>query len=160
MGLDMYLYAEKFVSGYDFDKNHEKDMYNKVVNAIGGAGFASADSPSLTVKMTAMYWRKQNAIHNWFVHNVQDGVDECKAYYVSPEQLIELRNTCQAVLDDPTLAPTLLPTQAGFFFGGTEYDDWYWAGLRSTIEGIDNLFTEFLKQDGQREWSFEYQSSW
>ena len=23
------------------------------------------------------YWRKQNAIHNWFVENVQDGIDDC-----------------------------------------------------------------------------------
>ena len=24
------------------------------------------------------YWRKFNALHNWFVQNCQDGVDECQ----------------------------------------------------------------------------------
>jgi hypothetical protein len=37
-----------------------------------------------------MYWRKANQIHKWFVDNVQDGVDDCKEYWVSEEKLQEL----------------------------------------------------------------------
>jgi hypothetical protein len=48
----------------------------------------------------------------------------------------------------------LLPTQSGFFFGSTEFDEWYWQDVKSTIEIIDKC----LKMDDT--WSFKYQSSW
>lgn len=31
------------------------------------------------------YWRKANAIHAWFVKNVQGGVDNCQSHEVSKE---------------------------------------------------------------------------
>lgn len=43
-------------------------------------------------------WRKANAIHKWFVDNVQDGEDDCKEYHVSHDQLTELRDLCAKVL--------------------------------------------------------------
>jgi len=36
------------------------------------------------------YWRKANAIHNWFVQNVQKGKDDCRAYSVSTDDLRKL----------------------------------------------------------------------
>jgi hypothetical protein len=45
------------------------------------------------------YWRKANHIHNWFVENVQCGVDNCGSYIVSRDQLVQLRDACQYVLD-------------------------------------------------------------
>lgn len=45
------------------------------------------------------YWRKANQIHNWFVQNVQGGEDDCGIYEVSQAKLIELRDTCQKVID-------------------------------------------------------------
>ncbi len=33
------------------------------------------------------YWRKANQIHNWFVKNVQGGVDDCGYYGVTKEKL-------------------------------------------------------------------------
>ena len=45
------------------------------------------------------YWRKANQIHNWFVHNVQGGEDDCGNYEVSQSKLIELREICQKVID-------------------------------------------------------------
>ena len=46
-----------------------------------------------------LYWRKANAIHKWFVDNVQDGTDDCRYYAVTKEQITELKNICQEVLD-------------------------------------------------------------
>ena len=42
-----------------------------------------------------IYWRKANAIHKWFVENVQEGVDDCGEYEVTVEQLTELRDLCK-----------------------------------------------------------------
>ncbi|RLB83158.1 MAG: hypothetical protein DRH15_05655, partial [Deltaproteobacteria bacterium] len=44
------------------------------------------------------YWRKANAIHRWFVENVQDGNDDCERYYVPREKLKELKDLCQEVI--------------------------------------------------------------
>lgn len=43
------------------------------------------------------YWRKANAIHKWFVDNIQDGEDDCDYYEVAPEQLEELLNICKLI---------------------------------------------------------------
>ena len=85
------------------------------------------------------YWRKANAIHKWFVDNVQDGVDDCGDYKVTQEHLIQLHNTCNNVLADPNLAEQLLPTQGGFFFGETKYSMNYINDLEYTKRIIDEI---------------------
>jgi hypothetical protein len=117
------------------------------------------NSPFAGVQMTVAYWRKENAIHQWFVDNVQDGEDNCAEYYVSHEKLAELVATCKEVLDkrgDSSVADELLPTQSGFFFGSTEYDEWYYKGLEYTVETFEALMATPEYED----WSFHYQSSW
>ena len=49
------------------------------------------------------YWRKANAIHNWFVQNVQNGVDDCGTYIVTKENLEELLYACNVVVDSSKL---------------------------------------------------------
>ena len=48
---------------------------------------------------------------------------------------------------------TLLPTGAGFFFGSTTYDEYYYGDLQETIEIIDRCLASKFN-------SFEYQASW
>jgi phage pi2 protein 07 len=98
------------------------------------------------------YWRKANAIHKWFVDNVQGGVDDCGDYKVTKEQLIQLHNTCNDILNDPNLAEQLLPTQSGFFFGNAEYDENYMLGIEHTIE--------IVKEAIEDEYETYYESSW
>lgn len=52
------------------------------------------------------------------------------------------------------LAERMLPTQGGFFFGSTDYDEGYLADLRSTVEQLEPLLTE--GGDGD----FYYRASW
>lgn len=173
MGLDMYLERRLFIWSDKRDAVHitgvEGLRQGKVKQIIEEVG----------------YWRKANAIHNWFVENVQDGEDDCKEYYVSKEQLEELLGLVNKVLaaskmvkgkvkngqrstpngwediledgeyiEDPTVAKELLPTQEGFFFGGTEYDQYYVEDLKTTKEILENALA--LEGDGD----FYYQASW
>jgi hypothetical protein len=62
---------------------------------------------------------------------------------------------CQKILENKDLATTELPTESGFFFGNTEYDDWYYQDLTETIEIVDRALTL-----DQHQWDFEYHSSW
>ena len=103
------------------------------------------------------YWRKANAIHAWFVENVQDGEDDCCPHReLTQSDLIALRGLCKMVLDEPDSAPDLLPTQSGFFFGNTQYDRWYFDDIRLTIEQIDDI----LKNTDFNTEALYYVSSW
>lgn len=155
MGLDQYLIAKKYVGGYSFCE--EKETYDKIISLMGFTdGEIQKHSPSLNVSVTVGYWRKDNHIHNWFVKNCQDGVDECQISYVSHEKLVELKETCQKVLKDKSKAEELLPTKSGFFFGGTEYDEYYFNSLEETIRLLDSI----LNNKKFNDWSFYYQASW
>ena len=92
MGLDMYLKGEKYVSEY-FDP-----ALKEAVDALLPDSILSGKVCG--IKFRLAYWRKANAIHQWFVNNVQDGTDDCSDYDVSREKLQELVDTCKAVLAD------------------------------------------------------------
>lgn len=49
------------------------------------------------------YWRKANAIHNWFVENAQDGVDNCGTYEVERYLLEDLLARCAEVKKESVL---------------------------------------------------------
>jgi len=151
MGLDMYLYADVYVGGWDFNKGGN---FDDLVNLIGIT--PTPASPSIMLSVTIAYWRKENAIHAWFVENVQNGVDECQKSYVPREALEALRDLCVKVNKDHSLAPTLLPTRPGFFFGGVEYDSWYFDGIRRTAK----MLTEILDNPALVAVDFAYQASW
>lgn len=155
MGLDMYLKAKTFISGYDFVPPEEQDTYNTIVDSIGGRWLVDSDSPTAEVSITAGYWRKANAIHGWFVKHVQDGEDECKEHYVSREQLIALQEACQDVLANPSKALDILPPTQGFFFGGYDLDEYYWSYIKET----EALIGALLKKADEK-WEFFYRSSW
>ena len=92
------------------------------------------------------YWRKANAIHAWFVKNCGGGVDECQRMEVTQTKLANLRRTIKATLAHPDKASEFLPTQAGFFFGPTDYDDVYFEDLEKTLD----ILTEAIDRGGIR----------
>ena len=87
MGLDMYLEREYDCGGakgiIDISVNNVKipiklDRCTYITEQIG-------------------YWRKAYAIHNWFVKNIQDGVDNCGSYEVLVEDLRQLLEICTEI---------------------------------------------------------------
>ena len=147
----------EFYSQYNTPKYYpwdteKKSSYNMIIERIG-------------------YWRKANAIHKWFVENVQDGEDDCRYHNeVTKETLEELLNVCNTVFENCKLVPTangfvvkdnsiaekLLPTTSGFFFGGTDYDKWYVEDIKNTIKLI-NMVLETTDFENQMVY---YYSSW
>lgn len=93
------------------------------------------------------YWRKANQIHNWFANNV-GAVENCEEYEVSKENLLLLLNMCKIVLNNNELAEEYLPTTSGFFFGDTEYNEYYFKDLQETADMITKILeeTDFDKQ--------------
>lgn len=156
MGLDMYLNARRYLSKH-FNEGDEQiaESISKHFPELGGRKGRWGDpSPVKEVHIEVGYWRKANAVHDWFVREVQGGEDNCAPYYVEREQLQELRDLCQKVLDDREQARELLPPAAGFFFGSTDIDEGYFSDLELTIQNIDNALSL------PNNWQIEYQSSW
>lgn len=146
MGLDMYLNAKRFLW------HTEDDLADNLKRNF-------PDLPEYIrikeVTIEAMYWRKANAIHKWFVDRVQGGEDNCSEYEVTLEQLEQLLAVIEEVLDNPDRAGELLPPQEGFFFGSRDMDDWYWEDLKQTQSKLQELFTRSWSG-----WDFYYRASW
>jgi hypothetical protein len=154
MGLDMYLYKKTFLWTGDYVREEKRD---EVVVTQGGKPHPTIDPKKIKeIVQEVGYWRKANHIHRWFVDNVQIGQDDCREYKVEVEQLRDLLNVCEDVLKDRSKAEQLLPTTSGFFFGGTEYDDYYFEQVQNTC---DILMSIFSAEDYDTQ-EYAYQSSW
>lgn len=153
MGLDMYLKGRRYLRKY---KPEEKEISFKISEHFPELDFfrGEDDDSSMEISVEVGYWRKANAIHNWFVQNVQNGTDDCGTYWVYVDKLKLLRETCQDVLDNKELAQQLLPSTSGFFFGNQDYDEWYFMQIENTIRIIDSAL------EMPDAWDFQYHSSW
>lgn len=188
MGLDMYLYtnSRKLTKAM-----HEGNPYGDYI------------TEHYLRSGVVLYWRKANAIHKWFedhLYNVEDcgmyDVDweqlmELKAVcerIVAECPLVDgkVRNGKRyedgewvgiiedgKVLSNKELAEELLPTTSGFFFGSTDYDQWYYEDVRWTAEQlgkIESLVTVIenkygwknVRMKGEPDWDvrFLYHPSW
>ena len=156
MGLDMYLEARKHVSKFaNYQTEELSGDYLEIVKHVPAGADELGDFAGAEVKIVIGYWRKVNQIHNWFIKECADGVDECQPIRVSLGKLLELRAMVEETLENKDKATEYLPTTEGFFFGGTEYDDYYWHGLERTKLILDKAIS--LPED---EFDFIYQASW
>lgn len=165
MGLDMYLTARKYISGWRNDEDGNAE-YDHLVAEYGMKEFVTDQAPSAYVEFNIGYWRKANAIHGWFVNNVQDGKDECLPHYVPREKLEELRSICQDLLLTKERygqklaadrAMELLEPTEGFFFGVYDINERYWEALERTVAIINRALS--IPND-HFDWDFQYRSSW
>ena len=181
MGLDMYLSRKTYVKNWDHMSKEERHSVTVKRNNKKHP-YINPKKVNYIVEEIA-YWRKANAIHSWFVNNVQNGEDDCKPYYVEGSDLMRLYDLCVEIKEffdengDKGLqefAEERLPTQGGFFFGDTSYDtdedgdNWYMRGIEQTIEQLKPIIDHEKELQERRnneekviEWpEYEYQSSW
>lgn len=145
MGLDMYLNAKRFFW------NDEADLTETIAKLFPEL----QDGKQVReIVVEAIYWRKVNSIHNWFVENVQGGTDDCGSYEVTLDQLIKLRDLILEVLK--TRDSSKLPPKPGFFFGSTDIDEYYFDDLEYTLSSINRVLEDF----NNGSWTFFYESSW
>jgi len=156
MGLDMYLYKKTYVKQWE----HKGEDNYQIEVSKNGKPIEHIKKERITyIEEEIGYWRKANQIHKWFVDNVQDGEDDCGNHDVSEEQLEELLGLCKKVLENNQLAEELLPSTSGFFFGSTDYDEWYFNDIKNTIEIIESILSE-RNERGYIDGYLYYNSSW
>jgi hypothetical protein len=118
MGLDMYLHSVEKNNQFVYAKDYLVNSYEQL-NNIG-------------------YWREQWLIHNWFVQYIQNGNDDCQAYFVKKESLENLKRICEEALNIPPFAPILFSDHDNVFT--TSH---YNRCANETIETINKALKEF-----------------
>ena len=182
MGLDMYLEKRTYVKNWSHEKKSDQV---KITVKQGGKNRKDIDIKKISYIIEEIgYWRKANAIHNFFIENCGEGIDKCQSIHVGSEQLVDLLDKCNEIIKNsklvncencktmkdgavtdahdgvkyieyPTIARKLLPTQSGFFFGGTDYDEYYLNDIQETKK----ICEEALKAM-ERGAEIYYQASW
>lgn len=164
MGLDMYLQGKYYL----FDLEKKKIFREKTKEVL------NLDLEADEIIFNLITWRKANAIHKWFVDNIQSREDNCREHYVEREDLKKLLKTINEILTLPKgeefvtkldgkeafnlkKGKELLPIMDGSFFGGLDYGRWYYEDLIFTKKQIEKILNNLDKYKGV---DFYYQSSW
>ena len=207
MGLDMYVTIRhkdtqsKLEAWEAWKQKYSYEEYERLTQEQKDE--YSASKPEYDEDMYGkelMYWRKANQIHNWFVKNCQNGVDDCERHVITVDDLKKLKELCEKILkmtekhkemrhhsfaaekeevdvlrlthEGVEYAIEHLPSCSGFFFGSTEYDNWYVWDLEDTIEQIDAaidslnceygfaLNSDLVTGEYKGDYIIEYRASW
>lgn len=105
-------------------------------------------------KEEVCYWRKANAIHRYFTEDYKErgySSDNCTEFEVDENMIKELIVRCARVLVMEEEGEDVLPTEDGFFFGGTEYDEYYRKQLLDTILMLRDLYKDDVLPLGENE---------
>ena len=84
------------------------------------------------------YFRKVNFLLPFFGYE-----ENCSDIEIDKCQVEDLVDACKAVLEDHSKAEELLPTTDGFFFGSTEYDDWYFGDVECVKTTFESILEDF-----------------
>lgn len=92
-----------------------------------------------------VYFRKVNFVYAFFSNEMVN--ESC---IVDKTRIGQLKDACEDVLahkGDEDYAQSVLPTQGGFFFGSTNYDDWYWHDVKDCLTKIKRLYKSMGEDD-------------
>lgn len=184
MGLDMYLSKKTYVKNWSFEKPEEhKKVTVKIGNKLHQTiqpkrvSYIIEDVAYWRKANHIHQWFVDNVqegeddCKEYYVSrdDLQTLLDTCikvldnsKLVKGNIEKVMEIEKNGKLIekekeiqkIEDPSTAIELLPTQEGFFFGGTDYDEYYYNDLVYTRDTL----TELLKEKDSGD--FYYQSSW
>lgn len=182
MGLDMYIYARKETLGRvakdaELSNKFLKGLYGKYDYIGKPEDLKVFDNGNLskaaTIKISYNigYFRKFNALHNFLTNSCGRTVgedDNCVDMLISEDiiddlidrltKIVKAHGKNQAAAE--YIAEEELPTRNGFFFGSTEYDDWYFKDCKDALD----LFTKMkellvtAEEEGEEPYEFYYQA--
>lgn len=135
MGLDMFLNKRK--------KKNNSQSWEDILKS--------------SKEEEVIYWRKANQIHRFFV-SLYPSIDDGDEIPITDSDIMTLYYDCEEILENPNKAKDILPTQEGFFFGSTDYDDGYFDDIKYTYFKLKELinFDEFKSNN----YRYSYYAWW
>lgn len=167
MGLDMYLIKKKKDVKKEIKEMQwselEEIAYWRKANQIHKwfvDNVQDGEDNCEYYKVTSDKLQKLVDICNEILNKVEliDGQVLLRDYYQSKDGKSEhiKEYGIGKLIDKPEICEELLPTQSGFFFGGTEYDEWYYEDIRRTRDRLQAII-DLLEWDL---YEVYYGSSW
>ena len=103
----------------------------------------------------SFYFRKYNWLDGWVRRKLKlRELENCEHYKLTRSMVNDLIDDIKKVLSDHSLAEKLLPTEDGFFFGSTEYDEWYYKDLTDAKEQLTQLLAKMSDVEPADFWSW------
>lgn len=152
MGLDQYFYEKRYLRMKAKALKNESDRPSIRVEAytdIRGQKHDAEiiDGVSSLIRQVG-YFRKANEIQAFIEDKYAadfGGDINCKDVYLTKDVIMELYDICKELLaikgkkKFTEVAAEKLPTCSGFFFGSTEYDEYYKEDLRQYVNMVDKM---------------------
>ena len=158
MGLDIFTYKTKRSNWNKVKK--EIDAFNALPEEERNERYRKEDYPTKDFDPEEIgYFRKVNFLMEFFHY---DG--NCEFKEMPKDKLEELRHACFEIARmkpvryeitkydcggtdkvkvysdaDKKRCAELLPTQDGFFFGSTDYDEWYFHDVKEVLSWVDGV---------------------
>ena len=150
MGLDITFYKAKRSKD-----NETKERLEEIRKALDAEYIKSIDERNsklineledekekINPWKEVAYFRKVNFLIPFFGYE-----ENCSNIEIDKYQVEDLIEACKEVLASHDKASFLLPTQAGFFFGSTDYDDWYFDDVESVKTTFESILEDFDQEE-------------
>ena len=111
------------------------ELLDKMQVNVDESGELAEEIHNIFNRKEIAYFRKVNFLMAFFTY-----VDNCEFVEITKEQVSDLVDRATRVWENHSLAEELLPTQSGFFYGSTEYSDWYF----EDVKDVRDTFQEIL----------------
>lgn len=151
MGLDIYICRAK-KEGLTEMQTKRTEIFNKISDLrIRKRTCKSNEKQSIDEQISELFidydncnpysviaeFRKANFLMNFFEYE-----GNCELKEISRDEVTLLLENCVKVLNDHNKASELLPTQEGYFFGSTEYDEAYFNKVQDVLAKMSNILNE------------------
>lgn len=97
--------------------------------------------------------RKENHIQQFMEGEVGEVVN-CGYLVLEREHIERLVDRLKRVDADHSLAGAVLPTQAGFFYGSTDYDEWYFSDVKEELKFFSEILEEWDENSAYAYWAW------
>lgn len=188
MGLDMYLIRKKYIGGnYEHNKvkgNIEIEARGKKIPIdVNKLTYIEEDVGYWRKANQIHKWFVDNVQDgnddcNYYdvdIKQLQDLLDICKEIkrkvklkegYIKNGQTLkdgEFQDVYEdgKFIENPEVCEELLPTGSGFFFGSTDYDEYYMEDIQHTIEVLEKVIKEEKEMNENGIYTYiQYHGSW
>lgn len=139
MGLDIYFWKRVRTESDEKEYIDRCERYKKIFDTDNYENRINDDKV-----VEIGYFRKVN-----FLMGVFDREQTGEYIKIDKHDLLDLQERCKTVLEhrDTATANAFLPPQSGFFFGGTDINDYYFSDVEDVADWLETILPTLDDED-------------